>query len=503
MRLAHPILADTHHVGTVEDIRETAAGLSPDRRLAAVLCLAIFLAALNVFAATPFYPQMAHDLQTTVPLLGQILTLLTVLSAGLGLVVGPLADHSGYRRPLVLGVLAIGLALLGTGLAPTYPVLLGLSGLMGLGDALVYGLAFALAASHFHGAAQRRVMSWMVASISLAPIVGVPLLGVLGGFTTWRVALMFGGLVALLSAWVMAVTLPPDTRQHRAPVRWPTLLQAYAPIVRHPASLRWFAVSALRAMWWYGLVTYLGAFLAMTFGLPPAAIGLVYPLVGGAYAVGSLAAGGRLGARSPRITIGTASLAGGLLMGLMLHAHELRLVLVLLPLLALAAAFWSVGAVAHLATESPLAAGTTMVLNSSLLNLGAAAGASLGGLLITLGGYGSLGIGIPVVAMVAAVLAWWPGGSGEAFADGPGGGFGAGADAELAEDIGHVGAGRRPADEQRLGNLRIGATGDQQAQHLTLSWGEADAPGQVARVIPRGRSRRGGSARNLLKHRLA
>jgi predicted MFS family arabinose efflux permease len=175
-------------------------------------------------------------------------------------------------------------------------------------------------------------------------------------------------------------------------------------------SLRWFAVSALRAMWWYGLLVYLGAFLAMAFGLQPTAIGLVYPLIGGAFAVGSLVAGGRLGARAPRTTIAAASLAGGLLMGLMLRTHELRLVLVLLPLLALAAAVWGVGAVAQLAAESPAEPGTTMVLNGSLLNLGAAGGAVLGGVLITLGGYEALGIGLPVVALAGTVLAWWPAG---------------------------------------------------------------------------------------------
>ena len=387
-----------------------ALGMPSDRRLSAVLCLAIFLAALNVFAATPFYPQMARDLHTTVPLLGQIVTLLTLLSAGLGLVVGPLADRSGYRRPLVIGVLAIGLALLGTGLAPAYPVLLGLSLLMGLGDALVYGLAFAVAASHFQGAAQRRVMSWMVAAISLAPIIGVPVLGALGGITTWRVALTLGGLATILSAWIVAATLPPDAHQHDTPLRLSTVLRAYAPIMDHPVSLRWFAVSALRAMWWYGLLVYLGAFLAVSFGLDPTAIGLVYPLIGGAFAVGSLVAGGRLGARAPRATITAASLAGGLLTGLLLRTHELPLVLVLLPLLALAAAFWGVGAVAQVAAESPAEAGTTMVLNSSLINLEAAGGAVLGGVLITLGGYAALGIGLPVVATVATVLAWWPAG---------------------------------------------------------------------------------------------
>src|SRR3990170_3439939 len=60
-------------------------------RVQLLLCLSAFLAALNFFAPTPFYPQMAHDLETTVPLLGQVVTLMALISAGLGLLAGPLA----------------------------------------------------------------------------------------------------------------------------------------------------------------------------------------------------------------------------------------------------------------------------------------------------------------------------------------------------------------------------------------------------------------------------
>ncbi len=124
-------------------------------RVQLLLCLSAFLAALNFFAPTPFYPQMAHDLQTTVPLLGQVVTLMALISAGLGLLAGPLADRYGYRWPLVIGLLAIAVGLLGTGLAPIYPVLLGLGVVMGLGDALAYSLPFAIATTYFSGIAQR------------------------------------------------------------------------------------------------------------------------------------------------------------------------------------------------------------------------------------------------------------------------------------------------------------------------------------------------------------
>src|SRR4051794_16339850 len=162
-------------------------------RLQILLCLSAFLAALNYFAPTPFYPQMARDLETTVPLLGQVMTLMAVLSAGLGLVIGPLADRYGYRWPLVIGLLAVAGTLLGTGLAPTYAVLLGVGLLGGLGDALVYSLPYALAAVYFTGEARRRTMGWMLAAISVAPIVGVPLLTAVSGLTSWRVALAVAG----------------------------------------------------------------------------------------------------------------------------------------------------------------------------------------------------------------------------------------------------------------------------------------------------------------------
>src|SRR5688500_2394089 len=129
-------------------------------RVQILLCLSAFLAALNFFAPTPFYPQMARDLQTTVPLLGQVVTLMALISAALGLLAGPLADRYGYRWPLVMGLLAIAVGLLGTGLAPSYPVLLGLGVVMGFGDALAYSLPFAIAATHFSDVAQRRAIAW-------------------------------------------------------------------------------------------------------------------------------------------------------------------------------------------------------------------------------------------------------------------------------------------------------------------------------------------------------
>jgi predicted MFS family arabinose efflux permease len=378
-------------------------------RIQILLCLSAFLAALNYFAPTPFYPQMAHDLQTTVPLLGQVVTLMALISAGLGLLAGPLADRYGYRWPLVFGLLAIAVGLLGTGLAPTYPVLLVLGVVMGFGDALAYSLPFAIAATYFSGPAQRRAIALTIGALSTAPIIGVPLLTAVGGLTSWRVALAAAGVTALGVAWLVAAVLPADRMHPSSRLRVKELLAAYTPLLQHPPSLRFLGVSALRGMWWIGLLTYMGAFLGTVVGLSPQHVGLVYALAGGAYTAGSIAAGSHLGGVSPRLVVAVSSVIGGVLVAPMFLFPVSWVVLPLLLVTSLAAAICSVSVVALLADESPAGAGTTMVLNGSVLNLGTAGGAVLGGALIAFGGYAALGIGLPLFALVAAALAWWPG----------------------------------------------------------------------------------------------
>ncbi len=49
-----------------------------------------------------------------------------------------------------------------------------------------------------------------------------------------------------------------------------------------------------------------------------------------------------------------------------------------------------------------------MVLNGSILNFGAAAGAGLGGLLLELGGYPAMAIGMPLFGITGAILTAWP-----------------------------------------------------------------------------------------------
>ena len=374
----------------------------------ATVCGAAFISALSFFAATPFYPEMAEDLDTTVPVLGQTSTLLMVVSALLGLGVGPVGDAYGYRRMLTVGVLAIAAYQLGFALAPSFPLLLAVTLLGAFGDAIVFGLALTLASVLFHGAGRRRAIGWAIASFNISAILGVPVFTFVGDRQGWRFAIGSFGLATLAFVWMIVAVLPADQRRPAARLRLREVAASFAPLFADPPSLRLLGGTVMRAMWILGLVTYFGAFLADELGLSTRNVGLMYMLAGTGATVGSVAAGTRVVGSSPRTTVALTSLAGGALLGVIIGSSSAVVTATLIPVMSALAAIASVGITTLLAAESPAQPGTTMALNASLLNIGGGLGAAVGGVLIALGGFPAFAIGLPVFAVAGGILVWWP-----------------------------------------------------------------------------------------------
>lgn len=379
----------------------------PSRRVLPALCLGSFVTSLAFVAPTPFLAVIAADLGVGVPLLGQVVTAQLLLGAALALVAGPLADHHGHRRLVVLGLVAASASLIGSGLAPAFSVLL-LAGLgTGLADATVPGLSLAIAGTRFTGPASRRAISWTIAALAGAPVIGVPLLTAAGDVAGWRVAFIGAGLGAVAVAALVAAWLLNDEPGTSGSLRWRALRDAYHPLLRHRPVQRLYAASVLRAICWFGLLTYLGAFLDEELGLGTRRVGLAYMVAGGAYFLASLAAGGPLARLPARPLLAGGNAVMALLIGLV-YSSVLGVpgTVAILAIACAAGAIGWVGLAALLTAESPAGTGTTMTLNSALFNLGAAGGGAAGRLLLATGGYGALALGLPAFGLVSALLAW-------------------------------------------------------------------------------------------------
>ena len=154
---------------------------APGRLVLPALGLGSFITTLMFAAPAPFLPDISHDLDVGVPLLGQVTAAMLILGAPLGLVAGPIADRYGSRRLIVLGLTGTTACLLIFGLAPIFPVLFLASVAGAVSEATVPGLSLAIAGTRFTGPASRRAIGWTVGVIAGAPIVGVSILTTIGG----------------------------------------------------------------------------------------------------------------------------------------------------------------------------------------------------------------------------------------------------------------------------------------------------------------------------------
>jgi MFS transporter, DHA1 family, inner membrane transport protein len=371
------------------------------------LMLATFATALNGMALGPFLPAIATDLGTSVALLGQIPALMVLLSAVLGLVIGPLADQIGHRRTLVGSLLVLAIGTLGIGLATSYGILLLVALAGAVGRAAAQPVALVIAGTRFEGDQQRRAVSWATTGISGAVVAGVPILTVVAGAFGWRAAIIFLALVTCVVAFVARRTLEADSPRSGALMSLRDILSAYQPLVAHRPTLGLIGGSLLGNAGVWAFLTYLGAFYVQQHGYTVQQVGWVYLVAGGAVVAGTLAVAGRLGTLPLRPLLIAGRLVNAATLGAALMLPLPALATVGLIMLQAGTNGMSVVAGALLLTrESPAGRATTMTLNSGANNVGTALGAALGGLMLAIASYPAIGLCAALLCCASAYLVW-------------------------------------------------------------------------------------------------
>ena len=188
------------------------ASLAEGRRLLWALIATAFMSTLMYSSLAPFFSELEDDLHTSTPALGQVVTLRLLLSAGLALVAGPVADRYGYRRLITLGMAALAVSFLTVSIAQSYLMLLVTSIPGGIAGGTLSGLPLALAANAFAGEARLKAISYTVAAFSSSTIVGIPILTTASAAIGWRGVFLVCGIIALVCSLFVFRVLPDDSR---------------------------------------------------------------------------------------------------------------------------------------------------------------------------------------------------------------------------------------------------------------------------------------------------
>jgi DHA1 family bicyclomycin/chloramphenicol resistance-like MFS transporter len=198
---------------------EAAVEVPTGRRylqLVLVLGALIALGPLTIDMYLPAFPALSAELEASD---SAIQLTLTGMLAGLAvgqLVIGPLSDALGRKRPLVAGLVTHAVASVLAALAPTIYVLAGVRVVQGLAGAAISVVAMATVRDLFSGNAVARLMSRLMLVIGLAPILAPSVGGLILEWTTWRgiFGVLAGAAVVLTFVAVLGLreTLPPERR---------------------------------------------------------------------------------------------------------------------------------------------------------------------------------------------------------------------------------------------------------------------------------------------------
>lgn len=385
---------------TIQNTTVTGRANKIDPRIL-LLALGMFALGTDAFVVAGVLPVIARETQVSEGLAGQLVTVFSLTYALGAPLLAALTGRWSRNRVLVIALGAFCLSNIGSALAPNFTVLMLMRILTGCFAALYAPLAYATGTTLATPEKRGQALSLVLGGLVIATVLGSPLGTWVGEHFGWRLSF---GLVALLAGVACAALvlygLPrpvaaevPSLRMRLAPIKEPRLLLALSPTLLGNLGL-------------YMVYTYLALLLQQNMHI--VAVSGLLIVFGLGTASGNWVSGvvvDRIGSTRPIIgaLIGLAIILSILPFAtnsLVSGIPALFLWGVLVPFLNLSQQH-------RLLSLAPEHANVILALNSSMLYLGIAGGAALGGVVlryVAVTQLGWLGTVCVLLALVMLVL---------------------------------------------------------------------------------------------------
>src|SRR5699024_6342486 len=173
---------------------------------------------LNIDMYLPSFPDIAQDLKAPASLVQLSLTTCLIGLAIGQVVIGPISDAQGRRKPLILSILLFALASLLCALAPNITTLVIARFMQGFTASAGIVLSRAIVRDVFSGRELTKFFALLMVINAVAPV-AAPMTGgaiLLLPFASWHTIFLFLGLLGLFMVWIVVLrleeTLPPGKR---------------------------------------------------------------------------------------------------------------------------------------------------------------------------------------------------------------------------------------------------------------------------------------------------
>ena len=180
------------------------------RLLLPVLAFAVFSAAVIDVMLPLLLTDIAKTFQVQVGTASIISSISSLAGVAVGLLMAVLSVRFNHKRLLLVGILCIAIASLGTYLAPSLLFMQVLYSLNGVGSVMVGAIALALIGEIYPLHKRGRAVGWIVAAGFLAFTIGAPMTGLLVNFGNWRTVMLWFNLPIALASLLFAFLVVPS-----------------------------------------------------------------------------------------------------------------------------------------------------------------------------------------------------------------------------------------------------------------------------------------------------
>ena len=184
------------------------------------LAFAVFAAAVIDVMLPLLLTDIAETFQVQVGTAVTISSTSALAGVAVGLLMAVLSVRFKHKSLLLIGVLCISIAALGSYLAPSLLFLQVLYSLNGIGSVMVGAMALSLIGEFYPLRERGKAVGWIVAAGFLAFTIGAPMTGLLASVGDWRsIMLWFNLPVSVASLFFAFMVLPSKSGEHQAAER--------------------------------------------------------------------------------------------------------------------------------------------------------------------------------------------------------------------------------------------------------------------------------------------
>ena len=348
--------------------------------------------------------EVASAFGVSVGLAGQIRSAGSVLAIVAALAMGVLSVRYSYKSLLLGGLLVNLVSSICCALAPSFVLLVACFSVMGLVTSLVTPMVFSYIGECYPGERRAQVVGTLTSLRTVSYLLMVQLIGLVVGLWGWRGAFLLLAAPMTILGLALSLRVLPGIRGKENPGRV-SLIEGYRGVLASRSAVACLLGNMLAGgAWAGGIIVYTVTYLREAFLLPRSEAsnvfsGLIIGIIAGNYLGGPIIK--RLGGKRVMVV---SCLLTGILEACYMNSPGIQLTVAIVIVMSVLAGIVITSTNTLLLDQVPLYRGTVTSVNSAVSQLGVALGAALGGLVLQLQGWGTVGVVFGAMHVVASIV---------------------------------------------------------------------------------------------------